>query len=128
MAQTMTYRPRAAITPEAAVAAVKASGKTRLLNSYDFGGYLIAQGIKPFIDGRTELYGEAFVMRHHRALRLKDAATFLDLLRDKAIDVTLLAPGTPAIGLLDRMKGWRRVYADVIAVVHVRTASGDASK
>jgi hypothetical protein len=128
MSEVMTYRPRAAITPAAAVAAVKASGKTRLLNSYDFGGYLIAQGIKPFIDGRTELYGEAFVMRHHRALRLKDVGTFLDLLRDKAIDVTLLAPGTAAIGLLDRMKDWQRVYADDIAVVHVRTAAGGALK
>jgi hypothetical protein len=128
MGQTMMYRPRAAITPAGAVAVVKASGKTHLLNSYDFGGYLIAQGVKPFIDGRTELYGEAFVMRHHRALWLKDVGTFLDLLRDKAIDVTLLMPGTPAIGLLDRMEGWQRVYADDIAVVHVRTAAGDASK
>jgi hypothetical protein len=128
MTQAMTYRPRAAITPAAAVAAVKASGKTHLLNSYSFGGYLIAQDLKPFIDGRTELYGEAFVIRHHRALRLEGVGTFLDLLRDKAIDVTLLAPGTPAIGLLDRMKGWQRVYADDIAVVHVRTSAGEALK
>jgi hypothetical protein len=128
MTEAMTYRPRAAITPAAAVSAVKASGKTHLLNSYDFGGYLIAHGVKPFIDGRTELYGEAFFVRHHRALRLNDIGTFLDLLRDKAIDVTLLAPGTPAIALLDRMKGWRRVYADGIAVVHVRTAAGEPLK
>jgi hypothetical protein len=128
MTQTMTYRPRAAITPAAAVAAVKASGKTHLLNSYDFGGYLIAHGVKPFIDGRTELYGEAFFVRHHRALQLNDVGTFLDLLRDKTIDVTLLAPGTPAIGLLDRMKDWQRVYADDTAVVHVRTGAGEALK
>jgi hypothetical protein len=32
----------------------------------------------------------------------------------------LLAPTTPAVGLLDRMDGWQRVYADDVAVVHVR--------
>jgi hypothetical protein len=30
----------------------------RVFNDYDFGGYLIANGVAPFIDGRTELYGE----------------------------------------------------------------------
>jgi hypothetical protein len=80
--------------------------------------------VKPFIDGRTELYGEAFVLRHDRAVNLRDVGAFLRLLRDKDIDVTLLAPAAPANGLLDRLKGWQRVYADNIAVVHVRRAAG----
>jgi hypothetical protein len=128
MPQVMAYRMPAKVTPERAVAAVKASGKTHILNSYDFGGYLIAQGVAPFIDGRTELYGEAFVMRHNRAVMLQDVGTFFRLLHDYHIDVTLLAPGTPANGLLDRLKGWKRVYADDVAVVHVRTSpAGGAS-
>ncbi len=123
-AQAFAYRPSPRIAPAAAVEAVKASGKTHLLNSYGFGGYLIAEGIKPFIDGRTELYGETFVLRHDRAVNLRDVGAFLRLLRDKKIDVTLLAPATPANGLLDRLKGWQRVYADQFAVVHVRTSPG----
>jgi hypothetical protein len=123
-AQAFAYRPNPRIAPAAAVAAVKASGKTHLLNSYDFGGYLISQGVKPFIDGRTELYGKAFVLRHDRAVNLRDVGAFLRLLRDKDIDVTLLAPAAPANGLLDRLKGWQRIYADNIAVVHVRNAVG----
>ncbi len=121
MAKMLDYRPNARMTPARAVTALKASGKTHILNSYDFGGYLIASGLAPFIDGRTELYGEAFFMRHDRATNLSDVGTFLRLLHDDNIDVTLLAPGTPAIGLLDRLKGWTRVYADDIAVVHART-------
>lgn len=121
--RALHYAPRAAIAPAAAVEAVKASGKTHLINDYDFGGYLIAQGVKPYIDGRTELYGEAFVMRHHDALALKNVGLFLHLLRSENIDVTLLAPATPAVSLLDRLDGWKRVYADGTAVVHVRTAS-----
>lgn len=113
--------PREAVTPRAATAAVRASGRTHLLNSYDFGGYLIAQGVKPFIDGRTELYGADFMLRHDAAVNLKNVDVFYDLMASRNVDVTMLAPGTPAIGLLDRMPGWRRVYADGVAVVHVRT-------
>ena len=115
------YQPRAAVTPAAAVAALKASGAKHVLNSYDFGGYLIFSGVKPFIDGRTELYGESFVLRHDRAVRLLDVGTFFDLLKQYDIDATLLAPDTPAVGLLDRLPGWKRVYSDGVAVLHVRT-------
>ena len=121
MAQFSNYRPSPLTTPARAVAAVKATGKTHILNSYNFGGYLIASGLAPFIDGRTELYGEKFFMRHDRAVSLRDVDGFLRLLHDDHIDVTLLTPQTPANGLLDRLKGWTRVYADDIAVVHVRT-------
>lgn len=121
MARAMDYRPNPQITPALAVAAVKTSGKTHVLNSYDFGGYLITAGLAPFIDGRTELYGETFFVSHDRALSLQDVGLFLRLLKDHDIDVTLLRPGTPAIGLLDRLKGWKRIFADDIAVVHIRT-------
>ena len=121
MAKTVDYQPNPLLTPARAVAALKAAGKTHILNSYHFGAYLIASGVAPFIDGRTELYGETFFMRHNRAINLQDVDAFLRLLHDYHIDVTLLTPDTPAIGLLDRLKGWTRVYADEIAIVHVRT-------
>lgn len=120
---TMRYEPRAAVSPAGAAAAVKASGKTHLLNSYDFGGYLISQGVKPFIDGRTELYGADFFLRHDAAVNLKSVDAFYDLMRERDIDVTMLAPSAPSAGLLDRMPGWTRVYADDVAVVHVRAAA-----
>jgi len=126
-ARTMDYEPNPQMTPTRAVAAVKASGKTRILNSYDFGGYLIASEIAPYIDGRTELYGESFVVRHHRALMLQDVGGFLKLLHDANIDVTVLETGTPAIGLLDRLPGWKRIYADDVAIVHVRTAASGSA-
>ena len=92
MAQFSNYRPSPLMTPARAVAAVKATGKTHILNSYNFGGYLIASGLAPFIDGRTELYGEKFFMRHDRAVSLRDVDGFLRLLHDDHIDVTLLTP------------------------------------
>ena len=96
-------------------------GRSRpVLNQYDFGGYLVYAGIPTFIDGRTELYGGAFFARYYSAVTLADLAG-LDRLLDKyTIDATLLAPGTPANAYLDRLPGWHRLYADDIAVVHVR--------
>ena len=126
--QELSYAPRAAITPARALAAIEGAGKTHMLNSYDFGGYLIFHHIAPFIDGRTELYGKDFVLRHDRAVRLQDVGEFLKLLSDYRIDATLLAPDTPANGLLDRLKGWSQVYADDVAVVHVRDGAANGAE
>jgi hypothetical protein len=35
---------------------------------------------------------------------------------------TLLRPDTPAAILLDNMEGWRRLYGDEVAVVHIRVS------
>jgi len=77
-------------------------------------------GIAPFIDGRTELYGADFVLRYHRATTLQSVPELLQLLQGYGIQATLFAPQTPAAALLDLLPDWRRVYADDIAVVHVR--------
>ena len=114
------YAPNPAISPARAVQALERAGGGRVLNEYDFGAYLIAAAVPPFIDGRTELYGAAFVQRHYRAVTLQDVGDFLDLLDEHRIGATLLGPRVPAVGLLDRLPGWTRVYADETAVVHVR--------
>ena len=112
--------PAAAITPANAVKALTGVTRGPILNDYALGGYLDFVGIAPFIDGRTELYGEAFVVRYHRAVNLENLPDFLRLLDEDRIEATLLLPATPAVALLDRLPGWSRVYADDIAVVHAR--------
>jgi hypothetical protein len=112
--------PAAQITPAAAVAALERAKPGPILNDYGFGGYLIYQGLAPFIDGRTELYGGAFTARHHNAVTLANLPDFLSLLDEYKIGATLLAPERPAVALLDRLPGWERLYADSVAVVHVR--------
>src|SRR5205807_615320 len=58
-----------AITPTAALAALAAHHvEGPVLNDYAFGGYLIFSGIAPFIDGREELYGDAFIKRYVEAM------------------------------------------------------------
>ena len=107
--------------PVAAVEAMRAYHPKRVLNDLPFGGYLIWRQIPVFVDGRAELYGEAFDIAFYRAMQLKDVNELLDMLSKWDIDAVLLTPQTPAVGLLDRTSGWRRVYADQNAVLHVRT-------
>lgn len=119
--QSGRFAPAVANTPEAAVqAAVHAGALGPVLNSYNFGGYLIYRGVPVFIDGRADMYGDALLKRYRDALNLNQTESLPQLLKDYHINWTLLAPGTPALALLDRLPGWRRVYADAVAVVHVR--------
>jgi len=58
--------------------------------------------------------------RYADALMLKNVGDFARLIDDYGINATLLSPGVRAVSLLDRMDEWQRVYADDVAVVHVR--------
>ena len=120
LAAHQAYAPPKGDSPVAAVEAIRAHDLKRVLNDRAFGGYLIWRQMPVFIDGRAELYGEKFTMAYYNALELKDVGQFLGLLREHDIDGLLLRPGAPAVGLLDYLGGWRRVYADEAAVLYVR--------
>ena len=122
-AANSSFSPPENQSPAAAVDALKAHNLKRVLNDSPFGGYLIWRQIPVFVDGRAELYGEAFDMAFYRAMQLKDVNEFLAMLKKWDIDGVLLTPHTPAVGLLDNIDGWRRAYADENAVLHVRTAN-----
>ncbi|MCK2097707.1 hypothetical protein [Thauera aromatica] len=118
--QAGRFTPASATTPEAAVnAAIQSGVAGPVLNSYNFGGYLIYRGVPVFIDGRADIYGDALLERYIQALQLETTDKLPDLLADYRIAWTLLEPGTPAVALLDRLPGWRRIHSDEIAVVHV---------
>lgn len=112
--------PSTKITPANAVHALGTVKHGPILNDYNFGGYLDFVGISPFIDGRTELYGKAYMLRHDHALNLRNLPDLLKLLDEYRIGATLLAPSTPAVALLDRSPDWQRFFADDVAIVHIR--------
>ena len=89
-----------------------------VFNTYGFGGYLISQGVRPFIDGRADMYGDAFFKRYLAAGR--DVAAFDALAAQARVDWTILHAGEPLALALDKKPGWRRVWSDQYAVVHVR--------
>ncbi len=110
-----------AISPQAALQHLPTElAQAHVFNDYDFGGYLIFAGIRPFIDGRADLYGDRFVDAYVRAMH-PDRATLAALLDRYAVSWTLLRPSDGAVLLLDAMPGWSRLYSDETAVVHVRS-------
>jgi hypothetical protein len=110
-------------TPAAALDEIERHGAKRIFNAYGFGGYMIARNIPPFIDGRAELYGEKFVMSYLHATEGRKPDDLLRMLDEHRIEATLLVPDSPAARLLDLTPGWKKLYADDIAVIHVRAAA-----
>jgi hypothetical protein len=113
-------------TPVAAVDLLEKRKAQRIFNAYQFGGYLISRDIPVFIDGRAELYGETFAMDVFKAVELKKLDSLTRLLEAYKIDATLMVADAPAAQVLDHIKGWKRLYADNIAVIHVRTGGTEA--
>ncbi len=110
-------------SPRTALAAVPVQvRKGNVLNYYSAGGFLIANGVRPFIDGRTDLYQDAFFARYEAIA--DDRAGALDkALADFRIGWTMLETGSPAAQSLDRKPGWRRLHTDRYATIHVRQSA-----
>ena len=103
-----------------AIAALRAQNVTRVFNDDMLGGYMIWKGMAPFIDGRSELYGERFGLDYFKAVSLLDPNVLFRLLDENRIEATILFPSTPAARLLDHLDGWQRVFANDWVVVHMR--------
>lgn len=113
-------RSDGAATPMSALARVPEDlARSPVFNESAFGGYLIFNNIRPYIDDRPGLYGKAFRERYARIVS-PDKALLEATLRRYHVRWTILAADDPAAGVMDRMANWHRLYADRRAVVHVR--------
>lgn len=113
--------PPSSTMPSAALDHARDAGlKGRVLNHYNYGGYLIRAGVPTFIDGRGELYGGAFIKRYAEVTNLRGEESLEQLLERHAIEWTLFPKDQPANRLLARLPGWRQAYADDSAVIFVR--------
>ena len=90
--------------------------------SASHGARLIANGVAPFIDGRTELYGKKFFVEHNAASGLMEPENLFRLLDQYKIEATLMRTQSAATKLLDHLDGWQKVYADDIATIQGRQA------
>jgi hypothetical protein len=97
-----------------------------VLNEYAFGGYLIFKGVKPYIDGRADMYGDAWVSEYLAIVGGQQPDV------DRAfkrwdIRWTILAPKDALVRQLDARPGWKRLYSDPFAVVQAREDALEAS-
>ena len=81
--------------------------------------------MRPFIDGRAELYGDTMMSLYGR-LQAGDDAAVESTLKRYAIAWTIFAPDNRMVAILDHEPGWRRLYGDATAVVHVRDGAPGA--
>lgn len=115
-------------SPVSALAAVPPDlARQPVFNTYSFGGYLIFKGVRPYVDGRADMYGDAFVRRYFNLNRANAAALEREL-EVRHVAWTILHPASPAVAVLDALPGWRRLHADRFAVVHVRLRPGASSR
>lgn len=87
-------------------------------NSYEWGGYLIWRGFPVYIDGRADVYGDAFMHAYRRAYDARsDWRAPLD---DFAVQYVLMQEDSPLATVLEESGDWERTYKDSLAVVYER--------
>ena len=96
----------------------------RLFNVYAWGGWLGRElpGARVYIDGRSDIYGDAPIRAFADAIALKTNPSVL--LDRYEVDHVIFWPDSPLAGWLDAQSGWRRVYADGQAVIWERAQGG----
>jgi hypothetical protein len=108
--------------PVRAVAAVRETlPQGRIFNPYDWGGYLIWKLYprdRVYIDGRTDLYGDAFVREYFRLISGQDAWRLR--FAEMSIRTVIINSGAPLATSLRNEPGWTQLYRDSIASVFVR--------
>ena len=103
--------------------AVTADPDPHLFNEYTWGGFLIAArpGVRVFIDGRSEVYGDAQLARYAEiADGGADAAATLD---DLGVDLVLVKADAPLATALLESGGWRELERDVVGVLLARAGA-----
>jgi len=116
--------PETVSNPGGLLAHVPAELKSQpVFNEYSFGGPLILAGIRPYIDGRSEMYGDDF-MTDYTEIAKGDWDRFERAVKRYDIRWTILPQGELKLRQqLDKSPQWRRIYADQVGVIHVRTES-----
>ncbi len=105
--------------PEAAVSALRSQHLPGgIFTDDEWGDYLIYRlypNTKVFVDGRFDLYGEAFTKKYLDLLNAKFG--WQETLDKYDVETVLLRVDTPLTGALKESRRWRPVYDDGLAIV-----------
>jgi hypothetical protein len=91
-----------------------------VLNGYAMGGPLILSGIRPYVDGRGDMYGDALVVDYKRITDGDRAAFYAAVARWNIRWAILPRRYRGLIALLERSPGWRKEASTEAGVVYVR--------
>jgi hypothetical protein len=97
----------------------------RMFNHYNWGGYLIWRlwpDYRVFVDGRTDLYGDAFLRQYLETQLGKPG--FAETLREYAVRLILMPSESTLSTRLACEGGWKEAYRDDVAAVWVKESEG----
>jgi hypothetical protein len=114
--------PPAAVAPMAALESVPAAMRSLPgYNSYNYGGFLILNGVRTFIDGRTDqLFTNNFMGRFFGYLKKGDEASFLTFIDAYGPRWAIVQKGDDDVKALEKSPRWRETFSDEHAKVFIR--------
>ena len=93
-----------------------------VLNGYSMGGPLILSGIRPYIDGRGDMYGDDLVLGF-ASITNGNAKAFANAVQRWKIRWAIVPNQSAKLrALLDRSPGWRAIVRDKVGLIYVRSA------
>jgi hypothetical protein len=94
-----------------------------MFNTYVWGGYLMWRlypDYAVYVDGRTDLYGDAFLTEY---FRISDGSDdWRPVFRQRHIRLVVIETDSPLAAALRRTAGWTQAYHDALASVFVRAS------
>jgi hypothetical protein len=106
--------------PVAAVDFLEREGlnRSRGFNSYNWGGYLVWRGVPVFVDGRADVYGDAFLFDYDQTARIGER--WADALERFNVDYVIVERSARLPIVLGLSGAWREVYRDDVARILLR--------
>ena len=98
-----------------------------VLNTYEFGGYLISRGIPVFIDGRADLYDEKVLGPYLEAIRDGNPSALDKVIQAYGITWVLMRPESSARAYFDSHPQWKNRYEDKTAIIFTLSPLGSGS-
>lgn len=92
----------------------------RVFNEYSLGGYLISQHIPVIVDGRADMYGDAFLEDYLAMFDPNHLYQLQDYLDHYQVEWTLLSSKNYLVGYLDHDAHWKKIYSDEYCTIHQR--------
>jgi hypothetical protein len=93
-----------------------------VLNGYSMGGPLILAGIRPYVDGRGDMYGDELVVGYAR-IDHGDGNAFAEAVRRWDIRWAMLPVESKLIPVIARSPEWRLVARDKVGVIYERVSA-----
>ena len=91
-----------------------------VLNGYSMGGPLILSGIRPYIDGRGDMYGDQLVLGYYVIAHGNREAFAAAVQRWNIRWAMVPNDSKGLVALLKSTPGWRRIRGDKVGAIYVR--------